>query len=155
MNIRIGELARRTGCAIATIRYYETEGLLPPPARSDGNYRQYGPAHVERLHFIRHCRSLDMSLAEVRTLLRYRDQPSQQCGEVNALVDAHIEEVEARVHALLQLKQHLLALRSQCAEARSAAACGILQGLADSTSFDALPQDADAAALHCRVSAAG
>ncbi|MHB1247791.1 MAG: MerR family transcriptional regulator, partial [Sulfuriferula sp.] len=61
-QIKIGELAKRTACQVETIRYYEREGLLSPPARSAGNFRLYGNAHVDRLHFIRHCRSLDMSL---------------------------------------------------------------------------------------------
>ena len=62
MEIRIGELAQRTGCEVVTVRFYEKEGLLPAPARSSGNYRLYSEAHIERLQFIRHCRSLDMSL---------------------------------------------------------------------------------------------
>ena len=55
----IGELARRTGCGIETIRYYEHEGLLPKPGRTSGNFRRYGQEHAELLSFIRHCRSLD------------------------------------------------------------------------------------------------
>lgn len=133
MSIRIGELARRTGCAVVTIRYYETEGLLPQPVRSGGNYRLYDDAHVERLQFILHCRSLDMTLTEVRTLLSYREIPMQDCGEINALLDRHIQRVEIRVGALLQLKQHLLALRQKCAGTRAAESCGILQGLSDYT----------------------
>lgn len=136
MLLRIGELSRRTGCPVATIRYYEAQALLPPPARSQGNYRQYGSAHLERLNFIRHCRSLDMSLEEVRTLLRFRDAPARPCGEVNALIDAHIDAVETRVQALMQLRQHLLALRAQCAEGGRAESCGILQGLAESACED-------------------
>jgi Cd(II)/Pb(II)-responsive transcriptional regulator len=129
MRIRIGELAKRTGCQVVTVRYYETEGLLPLPMRSGSNYRLYDDAHVERLQFIRHCRSLDMTLAEVRALLSYRDAPTQDCGEVNALLEKHIQQVEVRVEALLQLKRHLLALREKCSGARAAASCGILQGL--------------------------
>ena len=68
-GINIGALAKRTQCQAETIRYYEREGLLPPPARSQGNYRQYDTTHVERLSFIRHCRSLDMTLDEIRALL--------------------------------------------------------------------------------------
>lgn len=133
MEIRIGELARRTGCEVVTIRYYEKERLLPKPARSGGNYRLYGEAHIERLQFIRHCRSLDMSLEEIRILLGFRDNPSrdQDCGKVNALLDAHLQQVETRVEALLQLEQHLMALREMCAGARPVESCGILQGLAD------------------------
>jgi len=62
--MKIGELARHTETQAETIRYYEQEGLLPKPGRTDSNYRVYGQAHVDRLLFIRHCRSLDMTLDE-------------------------------------------------------------------------------------------
>jgi DNA-binding transcriptional MerR regulator len=58
---------------VETIRYYEREGLLREPSRSEGNYRLYTDTHIERLQFIRHCRSLDMTLEEIRNLLRFRD----------------------------------------------------------------------------------
>lgn len=131
MEIKIGELAKRTGCKIVTIRYYEKEGLLPAPARSGGNFRLYGDAHVERLQFIRHCRSLDMTLEEIRALLDLRDEPNQDCGEVNALLERHIQQVEAHVEELMQLKKHLVVLRQRCSGTRQVEACGILQGLAD------------------------
>ena len=73
----IGELARRTGCGIETIRYYEHEGLLPKPGRTSGNFRRYGQEHAELLSFIRHCRSLDMALNEIRILLRFRSAPDE------------------------------------------------------------------------------
>ena len=129
MEIRIGDLAKRSGCVAVTIRYYEKEGLLPKPARSGGNFRLYGDAHIERLQFIRHCRSLDMTLSEIRALLGLRDNPTQDCGEVNVLLDTHIQQVEVRVEALLQLRQYLLVLREQSSGARPVEACGILQGL--------------------------
>ena len=84
--MRIGELAESTGTAVETIRFYEREGLVPAAQRADNNYRVYTAAHAERLAFIRHCRNLDMTLDEIRTLLRLRDAPSQDCGEVNALL---------------------------------------------------------------------
>lgn len=133
MNIKIGELARRAECQVETIRYYEKEGLLPEPTRSRGNYRLYGEVQVERLQFIRHCRSLDMTLGEVRALLRYRDIPDRDCGEVDALLDDHLHQVEVRIEDLLQLKRHLMALREKCSEARATESCGILQGLSDGT----------------------
>lgn len=129
MEIRIGDLAKRSGCEVVTIRYYEKEGLLPKPARSGGNFRLYGEAHIERLQFIRHCRSLDMTLSEIRALLGLRDNPMQDCGEVNTLLETHIQQVEMRVSALLQLKRHLVDLREKCSGSRSVEACGILQGL--------------------------
>ena len=73
--MKIGELAKATHTQVETIRYYEREGLLPETARTEGNYRVYGPEHVERLSFIRYCRSLDMALNEIRALLRMKDSP--------------------------------------------------------------------------------
>ncbi|OWQ98324.1 Cd(II)/Pb(II)-responsive transcriptional regulator [Sphingopyxis witflariensis] len=132
MEIRIGDLAKRSGCEVVTVRYYEKEGLMPKPARSGGNFRLYGDAHIERLQFIRHCRSLDMTLSEIRTLLGLRDNPTQDCGGINVLLETHIQQVEMRVAALLQLRQHLVNLREKCSGSRPMEACGILNGLSDS-----------------------
>lgn len=131
MQIKIGELAKRTECQVETIRYYEKEGLLPEPERSGGNYRLYGAEHIERLQFIRHCRTLDMALDDVRTLLVYRDTPKEDCGDVNALLDEHIGAVEVRVKELLQLKEHLMILRQKCTSAAPTTSCGILRALSD------------------------
>ena len=128
--MKIGELAQATNTPVETIRYYEREGLLPPTPRSEGNYRQYGPAHLARLAFVRHCRPLDMSLDEIRVLLRLKDAPQAACGEVNALLDAHIGHVAERLRELRHLQQQLKALRQQCAGLNDAAHCGILNGLA-------------------------
>lgn len=130
MPIRIGELASRTDCEVVTIRYYEKEGLLPEPARSEGNFRLYDETHVERLQFIRHCRSLDMPLSDVRTLLALRDDQSQECDEVITLLDSRILEAESRIEALIILKQHLVTLRERCGGAQCVESCGILQDLA-------------------------
>ena len=132
MEIRIGDLAKRSGCEVVTVRYYEKEGLMPKPARSGGNFRLYGDAHIERLQFIRHCRSLDMTLSEIRTLLGLRDNPKQDCGGINVLLDTHIQQVEVRMAALLQLRQHLVDLRERCSGSRPTEACGILIGLSAS-----------------------
>ena len=88
--MKIGALAEATGTPVETIRFYEREGLLPPPLRANNNYRMYLPTHLERLAFIRQCRNLDMTLDEVRALIRLRDTPSQDCGEVNALLRKHL-----------------------------------------------------------------
>jgi len=129
MNLQIGELAKRTACPVVTIRYYEREGLLPQARRSQGNFRLYGEAHVERLRFILRCRSLDMPLNDVRALLSYRDRPAQDCGEVNLLLDERIREVKSRIDALRELEHQLADLRDACSGARPAESCGILQGL--------------------------
>jgi len=129
LHLRIGDLARRAECPPETIRYYEREGLLQKPSRSAGNYRLYGETHLERLAFIRHCRSLDMALDEIRQLLRFRDRPLDNCDAAHALLDEHIAHVAARIAELQRLEGQLKALRRQCARARAAKECGILDGL--------------------------
>lgn len=128
-GLKIGELAKRTNCQIETIRYYEREGLLHVPERTAGNYRLYQAIHVERLQFIRQCRSLDMALDEIRTLLRFCDAPDKNCGEVNALLDEHIGHVARRVTELKAMEKRLKGLRRQCIQARAAKDCGILNEL--------------------------
>lgn len=129
-GLRIGELAKRASCQIETIRYYEREGLLRAPERTEGNYRLYQDAHVERLRFIRQCRSLDMALDEIRTLLRFRDAPEKNCSDVNALLDEHIDHVARRIAELRVMEKQLKELRLQCIKTRAAKDCGILNELA-------------------------
>ncbi|UYG02929.1 Cd(II)/Pb(II)-responsive transcriptional regulator [Halomonas sp. LR3S48] len=131
--MKIGELATRTGCPVETIRYYEREGLLPEPARSSANYRLYAEPHAERLRFIRHCRTLDMTLDEIRILLDYHDHPRQPCNAVNGLIDDHLTHVEARIEQLQALRQALATLRSRCNGETDSSQCGILQELAQPT----------------------
>ena len=128
-QMKIGELAKQSGCQVETIRYYEREGLLPIPARSAGNFRLYDLDHVERPMFIRHCRRLDMNLDEIRTLLKFRDTPSASCGEVNMLLDEHIHHVSQRIEELTGLQQQLKALRRLCRTTQRAESCGIMKGL--------------------------
>ena len=127
--MKIGEIAATTNTPVETIRYYEREGLMPEAARSQSNYRVYDSAQVERLAFIRRCRGLDMTLDEVRALLRFIDQPGPDCGDVNALLDEHIGHVTQRIAELRKLEKELRLLRAQCDVAGAANACGILKGL--------------------------
>src|SRR3990172_1812807 len=128
-SMKIGELARRTGCQAETIRYYEREGLLRAPERTDGNYRLYHDAHVERLAFIRHCRALAVALAEVRRLLDFVAHPKADCGDINRLIDGQLGRVRARLKSMRALERQLAALRAQCQAGNSAADCGILYEL--------------------------
>jgi Cd(II)/Pb(II)-responsive transcriptional regulator len=129
--MRIGELAQASSTPVETIRFYEREGLLPAPDRTESNYRIYTAVHAERLGFIRQCRNLDMALDEVRVLLRFKDAPQADCGEVNALLDEHIGHVAHRIRELRVLEKQLRALRAECASPHAAKDCGILQGIDD------------------------
>lgn len=135
--MKIGEMALATSTPVATIRFYEKEGLMPAPSRSEGNYRIYGQDHLERLTFIRHCRLLDMTLDEIRALLRFKQAPEANCTEVNELFDAHIGHVAHRIRELLALEEQLKTLRDQCTIADSAGACGILKELSSEANLPA------------------
>lgn len=144
MPLKIGELSKRTGCQVVTIRYYEKEGLLRRPERSDGNYRLYDDSDVERLHFIRRCRLHGMNLAEIRDLLAFRDSPAPSCAWINELVEKHIANVEEQIASLQHLKEHLEGLRHTC-DGDHSHGCGIIASL-----------DKDAPCpccegLHCRL----
>ena len=138
--MRIGELAKLTGCPVETIRYYEREGLLPEPSRSEGNYRQYDAIHVERLSFIRHCRSLDMTQDEIRILLGLRDRPESDCGTANRLIDEHLHHVEVRIAELQSLSQQLRDLRARCSGDGSSEDCGILRELEQPAEPSVIPE---------------
>jgi Cd(II)/Pb(II)-responsive transcriptional regulator len=125
----IGELAKQTGCDTETIRYYEREGLLQKPSRTTSGYRSYTGEHLEQLTFVRHCRSLGMTLAEIKTLQSFQANPNLACTDINALLDRHIARVNQQTKALRRLEKQLLALRNRCHETLKASECGILNTL--------------------------
>jgi len=127
--LRIGELGKATGVDIETIRYYEKAGLLPDPARSSNGYRAYGQAHLERLAFIRHCRALDIPLADIKRLLEYVANPAADCGGIDRLIDAQLARVRARLKSMRALERQLAALRDSCDTHHAAGECGILHEL--------------------------
>lgn len=127
--MQIKDLSRATGVDIETIRYYEKQGLLPAPARRDNGYRDYADTHLERLAFIRHCRALDMPLAEVQRLLGFLDDPDAHCQHVDGLVDEQLARVRARLKSLRALEKQLLRLRERCAGGADGSHCGILEEL--------------------------
>jgi Cd(II)/Pb(II)-responsive transcriptional regulator len=127
--MKIGELAKSTDCDVETIRYYEKAGLLDAPARDGNGYREYQVQHQERLQFIRHCRSLQMGLADIRILLDLKKYPEGGCQRINELLDHHLEQTRERITVLRTLEQQLSVLRHQCDRPHSVQECGILQTL--------------------------
>ncbi len=113
--IQIGEVARSLGLNPKTIRYYEEIGLLPEPQRTEGGYRVYTQAEVERIDFIRRARALELSLDEVREILGFRDQGEAPCPYVLHMLDEKVKEIERRISGLRELQRELRALRTQAA----------------------------------------
>eukprot|EP01034_Spumella_vulgaris_P030842 gene30841-38122_t len=127
--MKIGELARRAGCTVETLRFYERRGLLNALRRSESNYRSYDESSVRRIQFIRHCRSLDIGLDEIMQLLASRDAPEEDCGNVNALIDRHIDQVAERIAQLTALRDELLTIRGRCNARSTSSDCAILREL--------------------------
>lgn len=112
--LTIGQLARETGTKVETIRFYEKSGLLPAPARTEGNYRSYDTAHLNRLSFIRRARDLGFSLDQVRTLLALSDDRDRSCAAVDKIAKEHRDEVERKIADLQSLKNELDRMIDQC-----------------------------------------
>ncbi|MFO1151063.1 MAG: helix-turn-helix domain-containing protein [Alsobacter sp.] len=128
----IGEVARRTGVKVPTIRYYEGIGLLPAPPRTEGNRRVYHDRDLARLAFIRHARELGFEVDAIRTLLCLQDHPEQSCAAADAIARARLAEVEQRITRLSALKAELQRMVDHCATGR-VSGCRVIETLADST----------------------
>lgn len=127
--MKISDLSRATGVEVDTIRYYEKAGLLPAPARQANGYRSYGPTQLERLAFIRHCRALDMSLADVQRLLDFTGGRPDTHGDIDQLIAGQLQRVRARLKSLRALERQLAQLRRRCDADHAAHECGILHEL--------------------------
>ena len=127
-TLRIGDLATATGTKVETIRYYERAGLLPAPGRTPGNYRAYGPAHLNRLSFVRRARDLGFSLEQVRELLDLADDRDRPCEAVDAIAREHLAEVEHKIADLKALHRELAELIGWCRRG-TVAECRIVEAL--------------------------
>lgn len=107
-------LAKRTGCNIETIRYYESIGLMPEPPRTESGHRVYADDHVRRLTFIRRCRELGFGLREIRSLLGLVDGGEASCAEVHALTLDHVADVHRKIADLRRMERVLSAMAAQC-----------------------------------------
>jgi DNA-binding transcriptional MerR regulator len=113
--MRIGEAAGRAGVTATTVRFWEDQHLLPPPARSAAGYRDYDPAIVERLGFIRHAQAAGLTLGHIRQVLDIRDAGQPPCAHVTGLIAQWLGEVEARLAELTRTRDQLVILAARAA----------------------------------------
>lgn len=137
--MKIGEISKKSGIAVETVRYYEKIGLLPEPDREPSGYRAYRQAHLDRLRFIKRCRNLDMAQDEIRELIQLTEQPDADCRDVDALLARHLSHVRERLQELASLEQTLERLQLACTRGRTVEECGILGSLTN-TSTDTGPE---------------
>lgn len=126
--MKIGDLARATGTRVETIRFYEAEGLLPPPARNFANYRIYEKSHLDRLSFIKRSRDLGFTLDQVRDLLRLADDRAASCAEVDVIAARHVEEIDRKLADLTALRSELVRRLDSC-QRSTIADCRIIEAL--------------------------
>ena len=114
-SLLIGELSKRTGCNIETIRFYERDGIMPSPSRSSGGHRLFNENQLRRLFFIRRCRELGFTLKEIRSFLSLVDSNSYTCDQVLELTRNHVREVKQKIADLNKMKRVLNEMTSKCA----------------------------------------
>ena len=95
--LSIGQVARRAGVGVETVRFYERQGLLEEPPRRTSGYRQYSEQVIKRLHFIKRAQKLGFSLKEITELLLLRVDGQTSCEEVKGRTEAKIAEVEQKL----------------------------------------------------------
>lgn len=130
MKLTIGELSRRAGVKVPTIRYYEQIGLLPAPARTEGRQRRYGEDEASRLDFIRHARELGFEIDAVRELLELSGKPETSCATADAIARRHMTGIERRIEQLSALRDELRRMTQECSHGR-VCECRVIQVLAD------------------------
>jgi Cu(I)-responsive transcriptional regulator len=125
----IGQVAKATGVKVPTIRFYEQEGLLAAPVRTESGRRLYATADVNRLSFIRHARALGFELDDIRSLLDLSDHPQRSCESADEIARRHLADVKARMAQLKALEKELERIVASCAGGK-AAECRVIDALA-------------------------
>ncbi len=115
-GMQIGQLSKKTGCNIETIRYYEKRGLLPSPPRTAGGYRLYDPDHLKRLTFVMRSRDLGFSMAEIEKLLSLVDEHQLTCHDMHQQTLAHVGDIQSKIADLKRLERVLTEIASKCSD---------------------------------------
>jgi len=128
--MNIGEASKLSGLPAKTIRYYEDTGLIAPPARAENGYRDYTDTDVHKLRFVRHSRGLGFSVDECSQLLSLYEDKGRQSGDVKAIAQKHLTEIEEKIRELQDLRSTLDHLVNTC-HGDGRPDCPILEGLAN------------------------
>lgn len=129
MALTSGQLAKRAGVGVETLRFYEREGLLDKPARSGANYRQYPAEAVERVRFIRRAQLLGFQLKDIKELLALRGDPEAGSGDVRQKAVAKLADIGERLKDLEAMRDELTRLVAACDGSGPAAHCPIMAAI--------------------------
>lgn len=128
--LSIGDLSRRAGVKVPTIRYYEQMGLIAPPDRSEGNQRRYENGDLERLTFIRHARDLGFPIEAIRELLSLSRHPEEPCMRADQIAREQLDEVREKISRLKKLETELARIVSH-GESHTVGDCYVIRALSD------------------------
>ena len=131
--LAIGEMSRKTGVNIETIRYYERIGVMPEPVRTEGGHRAYDAEQLKRLFFIKRSRELGFSLGEIRALLDLVGSGNYSCSEVHSMTVSHLATVRKKLADLRRLERVLKEMTAQCSRG-DVPECPIIDTLFDARS---------------------
>lgn len=138
-GLSIGELARRTGVHIETIRYFEKVGLLDTPGRTAGGHRIYAERHVRRLSFIKRARELGFTPKEVRALLNLGGPGNACCDEVRAIAVQHLDQVRRKIADLAAIERLLATMVERCSGG-DVAECPVIELIEDRDQAPSSPE---------------
>ncbi len=128
--LSIGEMSRRTGVKVPTIRFYEEKGLLPRPHRTAGNQRRYDRAALERLSFIRHARDLGLPLDDIAALLSLEGATGEDLDRAHDIAERQRQRLRERILRLQRLQRELDRIASAC-DGRHDHVCAVLSAFGD------------------------
>jgi DNA-binding transcriptional MerR regulator len=113
-SMQIGQISKQAGVSIDAIRFYERNGLLVAPRRSEGGFRLYSSSHLSTLHFIRDLQALGFSLKEIREFLSLRSDDLRACSAVQKMLDHKLRDILAKRIALAKLEAELKGALTKC-----------------------------------------
>lgn len=128
-GLTIGKVAKKAGLGIETVRFYEREGLIKPPARTEANYRIYPQRDILRLRFIKRAKNLGFTLREIKELLSLQHDSTATKADVKLQTEAKIEAIELKILDLTRIKEILETLEESCDGHGPTSDCPILDAL--------------------------
>ena len=128
--IKIGEMSKRTGIPVTTIRYYEKVGLLPAPERLESGYRLYNRRHLERIKFLKNTRKFGFSQQRIKALVSLLENPKRSSKKVKALVQSQLEEICEKRRLIQNIENQLKQIIAKC-DGGDKPECAILETLHD------------------------
>jgi MerR family mercuric resistance operon transcriptional regulator len=130
-GLKRGELAKKAGVNITTLRYYEKNGLLQKPRRTSKNYRIYSNDAYHRIRFIKSFQEFGFSLEEIKNLIRFQSSPAARCEDVLRIIKSKIIELDSKIRTLQLMKKALAKLGARCPGKGPASDCPVFETVED------------------------